>query len=480
MADLDRQAAMDLSRSINADPRRKSIAPIRKRELPPRAAKRARTNKDAALITAQSMPLTPPHTTSLGPESSPLSSPPSSGESFSFDEQSTANQSSNPFSEPSLNFGNRSTSHQPYYNFSELSLNSNEPSSNNQPPYLFSESSQAINQVKNKEVYDPFSKQSLKFSEQLTNKESHDPFSNRSLNFSEQLLINQPRSYPLSKFPLNSSDETIYNQPHPSKQLPNSNEQLIIDQSHTTELRSRSPRIILQAGNNINMGRIGTIDGVGAIADRARAVEDVTSSMGSKALAIEGRSDYPLTYNYISHNSSGVWSSGSHDVTKGDYAAVKSVRRRRSTVTHQPGYFVTTDAVESEPKQSKLRKPPVKKRKAEDDDFSGDHDANDDSDAFISPEKPAKRSRGAGQRKAGKPRVPVAAYHANTQLGKPEPHGQPEVWADKRQQLCETLRYFNAYQSGAYTNDGIAYGHLIDAEVDPRDKFDEQIVITSV
>lgn len=71
-------------------------------------------------------------------------------------------------------------------------------------------------------------------------------------------------------------------------------------------------------------------------------------------------------------------------------------------------------------------------------------------------------------------------YHENVQEGKPDPIGQPEVWAFKRQQLCETLPYYNAYQSGAYTQYGIARSIMIDKEVSVRDKFQEQVIITSV
>lgn len=73
-----------------------------------------------------------------------------------------------------------------------------------------------------------------------------------------------------------------------------------------------------------------------------------------------------------------------------------------------------------------------------------------------------------------------SSYHENVQEGKPEPVGNPEVWAFKRQQLCETLPYYNAYQSGAYMQDGVARSMLIDKEVGIRDKFDSQVVITSV
>ena len=70
------------------------------------------------------------------------------------------------------------------------------------------------------------------------------------------------------------------------------------------------------------------------------------------------------------------------------------------------------------------------------------------------------------------------AQYVNVQRGKPLPYSQPLVWADKKQQLCETLPYYRAYESAAYTVNGIVLGMVIDKEVGPRDKFDDQIVIT--
>jgi hypothetical protein len=69
-------------------------------------------------------------------------------------------------------------------------------------------------------------------------------------------------------------------------------------------------------------------------------------------------------------------------------------------------------------------------------------------------------------------------YNSNAQKDKPDPHGRPLVWADKRQQLCETLPYYRAYDSAAYTNNGILYAFMIDQEVGIRDKFTDQIIIS--
>ncbi len=64
------------------------------------------------------------------------------------------------------------------------------------------------------------------------------------------------------------------------------------------------------------------------------------------------------------------------------------------------------------------------------------------------------------------------------QGGKPEPYGEPLIWAAKRQQLCETTPYYRAYQSGAYTNNKRVLGFMCDKEVTARDVFKAQIIIT--
>jgi hypothetical protein len=133
----------------------------------------------------------------------------------------------------------------------------------------------------------------------------------------------------------------------------------------------------------------------------------------------------------------------------------------------------------SEVEKPKTRQSRGTKRNAEDDEFSPSNDAEDNVDDLNSPETLTKKSNGAGSRKAATRKAPLDAYYINNQLDKPEPLGQPHVWANKRQQLCETLPYYKAYQGGIYRNNGIVYGFLIDKEVGLRDKFDEQIIITT-
>ncbi|MCJ1470214.1 hypothetical protein MMC07_008859 [Pseudocyphellaria aurata] len=58
------------------------------------------------------------------------------------------------------------------------------------------------------------------------------------------------------------------------------------------------------------------------------------------------------------------------------------------------------------------------------------------------------------------------------------PFGQPEVWADYRQNLCEALPWYKAYQSGSYTFKDLAFGFLLDKDSGERQYMDEEIVIT--
>ncbi|KAH7390120.1 hypothetical protein BKA64DRAFT_747262 [Cadophora sp. MPI-SDFR-AT-0126] len=64
--------------------------------------------------------------------------------------------------------------------------------------------------------------------------------------------------------------------------------------------------------------------------------------------------------------------------------------------------------------------------------------------------------------------------------GKPDSFGQPKVWAEKRQPLCETLHHYRAHEAGVYQNDRIAYGLYIDAGVSPKDFFNDDIIITTL
>lgn len=61
---------------------------------------------------------------------------------------------------------------------------------------------------------------------------------------------------------------------------------------------------------------------------------------------------------------------------------------------------------------------------------------------------------------------------------KPDPSGRPEVWAETRQELCETLHYFRSYHGGGYTSGGLAWGFMFDKSAHARDYIDSTVVIS--
>ncbi|KAF2846726.1 hypothetical protein T440DRAFT_501594 [Plenodomus tracheiphilus IPT5] len=68
--------------------------------------------------------------------------------------------------------------------------------------------------------------------------------------------------------------------------------------------------------------------------------------------------------------------------------------------------------------------------------------------------------------------------HRQVGKSKPEPAGAPEVWADGRQELCETLHYYRAYQSACYSTGGFARGFMFDKVAHARDYIDSNVVIS--
>ncbi|KXT11465.1 hypothetical protein AC579_3302 [Pseudocercospora musae] len=60
---------------------------------------------------------------------------------------------------------------------------------------------------------------------------------------------------------------------------------------------------------------------------------------------------------------------------------------------------------------------------------------------------------------------------------KPKPAGKPEVWADSRQALCETVPYFRMPQSGCHQNDRHVYAFLFDASGHCREYMDSDVII---
>ncbi|KAF2207090.1 hypothetical protein CERZMDRAFT_51813 [Cercospora zeae-maydis SCOH1-5] len=60
---------------------------------------------------------------------------------------------------------------------------------------------------------------------------------------------------------------------------------------------------------------------------------------------------------------------------------------------------------------------------------------------------------------------------------KARPLGNPEVWAESRQALCETVPYFKSPQSGCYQNSGHVYAFLYDGVGNSREYMDTDVII---
>ncbi|PNS18046.1 hypothetical protein CAC42_4005 [Sphaceloma murrayae] len=60
---------------------------------------------------------------------------------------------------------------------------------------------------------------------------------------------------------------------------------------------------------------------------------------------------------------------------------------------------------------------------------------------------------------------------------KPVPRGQPLVWAPNRQTLCETILYFQSWQSACYISKGVLYSFMFDGNGSPRDLIDGDVII---
>ena len=61
---------------------------------------------------------------------------------------------------------------------------------------------------------------------------------------------------------------------------------------------------------------------------------------------------------------------------------------------------------------------------------------------------------------------------------KPAARGEPLVWADTRQELCEGVPYFRSYQGGIYFRYEVAFGYLLDAFGAERDFIGSHVVIS--
>jgi hypothetical protein len=61
---------------------------------------------------------------------------------------------------------------------------------------------------------------------------------------------------------------------------------------------------------------------------------------------------------------------------------------------------------------------------------------------------------------------------------RPPPKGEPLVWADTRQELCEGVPYFRSYQGGIYFRYEVAFGYLLDAFGADRDFIGSHVIIS--
>ncbi|KAI0379089.1 hypothetical protein F5Y04DRAFT_283175 [Hypomontagnella monticulosa] len=80
--------------------------------------------------------------------------------------------------------------------------------------------------------------------------------------------------------------------------------------------------------------------------------------------------------------------------------------------------------------------------------------------------------------------TPLNIYNKHLAWKKPEPHGEPPVWSERRGALADALPYFKAHEGGLYTKKWPngkrdLYGVLIDKMVGVRDHFSSQVIITS-
>ncbi|KAK3624649.1 hypothetical protein LTR56_020899 [Elasticomyces elasticus] len=60
---------------------------------------------------------------------------------------------------------------------------------------------------------------------------------------------------------------------------------------------------------------------------------------------------------------------------------------------------------------------------------------------------------------------------------KPKPSGRPQVWADSRQALCETVPYFKKPQGGCHSNDKHVYAFIFDGVGHCREYVDNDVII---
>ncbi|KAI9682656.1 MAG: hypothetical protein M1829_006643 [Trizodia sp. TS-e1964] len=88
------------------------------------------------------------------------------------------------------------------------------------------------------------------------------------------------------------------------------------------------------------------------------------------------------------------------------------------------------------------------------------------------------QARGPNRAVRSSVRITSAALTTINALPRPPCYGNPEIWANGRQALCESLPYYRAYQSGSYSINNRIFATMIDKQAAPRDHFSEELVIT--
>lgn len=196
----------------------------------------------------------------------------------------------------------------------------------------------------------------------------------------------------------------------------------------------------------------------------------------------------PITHSRIAQNIDGSWSI---DPVATQFPQITTNVRRRKNLQAREGnregntmYNITDvddEAISSE-EEPRPRSYRGKKRKLDDAGFSPEDEhleSENQETEHRDPPRQATAKRPKTQSAIAK-RNAVNKSLANVQQDKPEPYGKPQVWAAKRQQLCEVLPYYRAYQSAAYTSGGLVHSFMCDKEVGIRDKFDDEILIARV
>lgn len=168
----------------------------------------------------------------------------------------------------------------------------------------------------------------------------------------------------------------------------------------------------------------------------------------------------------ISQNEDGTW-----NTTKQVFLPRNSMKRKRSDGDASRN----VKSLSAKKQQTPFKRANKKKVDRGDEDFDPPEDVEEE-DFF--PSEKRKPAPGGNKQKPGEGSK-YNAYHQSQQENLPAPIGEPPAWADKRQQLCETLPYYKAYMSGGYIHDGLVRALLIDREVRDRDVFDEEVVITT-